>query len=148
LEIQGNKRTYTHRLIIPRKLLESEARVSSRAAQPNDEDRSRTIIAGIAMSLAAVSCVFLFLRNRSANTKVATCSILVAGILFAAGELATADLPPPAADVVREWKSVGEHDVEIEISEKGDNVVLILGTRYSRRSQPDRERPEAPVQPN
>jgi len=57
------------------------------------QGRSRTIIAGVAMSLAAVSLIFV--RRASRKGRVAT-AVVVAGIILAgAVEIARADLAPP-----------------------------------------------------
>jgi hypothetical protein len=111
--------------------LKSATPVASLETQPNDGNRTRTIIAGIALSLAAVSCVLVFLRKKNGTTQTAASLLLVAGVMFATTEMATADIAPPVADVVDVWENVNQQHVEIQFSDKGDNVLLILGTRRS-----------------
>jgi hypothetical protein len=105
----------------------------------------RTVFAGIALSLAAVCLIFVFMRKKGGAAKTATGLFAAVAGLFAA-QTATADLPPPQANIVHTWKRVAQQNVDIEISDQGDKVVLILGTyrRYRGQPKPDRPRPTVP----
>ncbi len=78
-----------------------------------------TVIAGLALSMAAVSAVFVFRGNRS--TKTAALAVLAgAGVLGAFG-VANADLIVPGRERPREPVLI-----VIELTEEGDSVTLTL----------------------
>lgn len=141
LDIRANRSTTKNQLIIPKKLLKSARTVASLDAGQQDGNHTRTILAGIALSLASVSLVFVFIRRKSAAAKTTAALLVGAAATLFAYQTASADVAPPRADVVRDWKRAHSQDVEIVITEKGNQVVLVLGT-YKRGG--GRPRPEPP----
>ena len=90
-------------------------------AAPAPEDRSSvppmgTIIAGIALSLAAVSIVFMMRGNRA--TKAAAVASLAGCALVTGWSAAVADIPPPPRRP--------ESQIVIELVEDGETVTLLL----------------------
>lgn len=125
MSVRGDRGSKVNRLIIPKKLLNGATVVNA-----DDQRDMRTIVAGVALSLAAVSLVFVFLRRKSAAAKAAAGGAAAVATMFLAGELATADIPPPRADVVRNWTGLAENEqmVIVEIVDEGDSIELVLGT--------------------
>lgn len=83
----------------------------------------RTWIAGIAMSLAAVSLVFV-VRGRS-TTRTVAATILGGAVLLTAYSAVQANAPPPvrAPESVR---PVAAPQIVIELVDEGDSVTLLL----------------------
>lgn len=94
------------------------------AAAPAPEDQGGgpaiiTIIAGLAMSLAAVSFVFVLRGNRKA--KAVALAATASAMLLGAWSLARADIPVPE----RPQRPAGPQIV-IELLDEGDSVTLLL----------------------
>jgi|GEM_PF-2935999 len=117
LVIKVEKGAKMHKLIIPKKFLAGVKLGQLDAEQDATElslagDRGRTVLAGLAFTMAIGSVVVF--RGRH----VRAAAVLIAGALvLGAGSLSWADIapPPPPKD-----------KIQIEIVEKGDAVTLIM----------------------
>ena len=113
------------KIIIPRSMLPVEQKASI-DQQANTGSSTSTIIAGIALSCAAVSCVFL-LRKNKAGRNVAIGVLVIAGGI-GIWSAAQADLipgrrprrpePVPAAPA--------ESVILLEMVEEGESITLVL----------------------
>jgi hypothetical protein len=81
-----------------------------------------TVIAGLALSLAAVSAVFVFRGNR--GTKTAALALLAGALVLGGWSIAQADLAVPPAGPRRPVEE--PKIVVIELAEDGDSVTLLL----------------------
>ena len=129
LTYQEDADASTSRLVIPRRYLEQAGwRKNAGEAEGADQigqvpDRTRTLVAGIAMSLAVASIVLL--RNKSRTVRgvalvvaLSVCTLGVAQLLSAA----------PPRDKVDAQSGNGAR-VVIQIIEQGDGVQFVRGTR-------------------
>ena len=119
----------TSRMVIPRRYVE-QAGWRKTAGGPDgaehiaqSEGNTRTIVAGIALSLAAVSVVLL--RRKSRAVQGATLVIALGAGILAATQLLTAAEPRDKVDP----NAGGGAKVIIEIAENGDGVQFVRGTR-------------------
>jgi hypothetical protein len=131
--IKGEGRGVQAKIIIPKSLVHAGGKAGGAppAAAPRTgnapaADRQSnlpplgTVIAGLAISLAAVSVVFIVRGNRS--TKTAALAVLAGAMVLGAFGVANADLiapgrgpaPPPLGEIV------------IELADGGDTVTLLL----------------------
>ncbi len=131
LKITADKKTTKNRLIIPRKFLEKSGAVGLRGTA-DDGANLRTVIAGLAISVSVVCFVFLLIRrkHRAAQAMALLAALGGAGVVWV--NRASADLPPSISRIPEQWTRVakGDRSVTIEITDKGDAVELILGTKY------------------
>ena len=119
----------TSRLILPRRYLE-QAGWRKTAGGPDDaadhvaqaESPTRTIVAGVALSLAAVSLVLMRRKSRAVQGTLLVVALGVSA--FAATQLLTAAEPRDKVD-----PQGGSAKVVIEIVEEGDGVQFVRGTR-------------------
>jgi hypothetical protein len=136
-EIRGEGRAVQAKITIPKKLVHAGGApaggaapaAAPRAPAPNAREQAGipygTVIAGLAMSMAAVSAVFVVRGNR--GTKTTALAVLAGAIVLGAFSAANADLipgrprgpvppggPPPAEEIV------------IELVDDGDAVTLQL----------------------
>jgi hypothetical protein len=118
--IKGEGPGIQAKLIIPKGLVHGAAppRAGSAPAPAVERQSSlqslRTVIAGIAMSLAAVSVVFIVRGNR--NGRTVALAMLVGAMVLGAYGVASADIPdrPERPQIV------------IELVDGGDSVTLLL----------------------
>ena len=129
-EIAGEGRSVQARIIIPRSLVHGGDAAgappaaaptrSGSAPPPSARDQANipvgTIIAGLAMSLAAASLVFVVRSGRTGKT--AALAVLVGAAVLGIFGAAQADLIP--------GRPVGppRQDIVIELTDEGDTVVL------------------------
>lgn len=108
------------KIIIPSSMLPGEKPVSV-DRQTSTGSSTSTIIAGIALSLAAVSCVFLLRKNKAG--KVIACGILIISGSVGIWSAARADIGtrPP-----RRPAPIPESVILLEIVEEGDSITLVL----------------------
>jgi hypothetical protein len=79
-----------------------------------------TVIAGLAMSLAAASMVFIARGNRSGRT--VALAVLAGAMILAAYGVASADIPVPG----RGPRPEPPREIVIELADGGDTVTLLL----------------------
>lgn len=108
------------KIIIPSSMLPGEKPVSV-DQQTSTGSSTSTIIAGIALSLAAVSCVFLLRKNKVG--RVIGCGVLVVSGSIGIWSAARADLGPRSP---RRPAPVPESVILLEIVEEGDSITLVL----------------------
>lgn len=127
-EIGGEGRSVQARIIIPRSLVHGGDAAGAPAAAPRAgsappppaRDQASipagTIIAGLAMSLAAASLVFVVRSGRAG--KMAAVAVLVGAVVLGIFGAAQADLIP--------GRPVGppRQDIVIELADEGDSVIL------------------------
>lgn len=126
--VKADRTTQFNRLVIPRSFLQD--------AKGADNSWYRTVIAGVAMSLAAVALTFVLMRRKSTSSKVTTSVIVFAVMTFTTWKFGKADLAPPPAETsrIRNIFNLSKADVIIEIVDEGDEVELIYGTYVRPRS--------------
>ena len=128
-EIRGEGRGVQAKITIPKKLVHAGgapgAAPAPRAAPvPNAREQAGipygTVIAGLAMSLAAVSLVFVFRGNR--GTKTTALAVLAGALVLGAFSAANADLIPgrPNGPVP------APSEIVIELVDDGEAVTLQL----------------------
>lgn len=137
VDLSKHGNTLKAKIIIPKKLLagnEALKDVAPAKAAPESGasfDTSRSLIAGIALSLAAVSAIFV--RRGSKATKVAVGVVMVSAALLVGGTL-WADIRIPGQPYRGPARRPAEEPVKpeavnvvtIEIVEEGDVVTLQL----------------------
>ncbi|GAB4152156.1 MAG: hypothetical protein Tsb009_27860 [Planctomycetaceae bacterium] len=138
LIIQQDRRTRANRLLIPRKFL--------RNATGADNHALRTILAGIAMSLAAGSLVFVLMRRKNTASKIAMSVFCFAIGGLAATELTVAATSDSRSSIASSWSHIDHADqnVIIEVTDRGEYVNLVLGTYERRRRRGGQPKPERP----
>ncbi|MDZ4819695.1 MAG: hypothetical protein SGJ20_12055 [Planctomycetota bacterium] len=133
-------------LTIPAKFLKDAAKSTEAEKQSDAGQRQRTIVAGIAMSLA-VGGLF-FVRRGSKRTRIASVAVVGVAAALAATNLLMADIPPPihgsdkpAVNIPRlpEGAYMMDGPLKIVIADAGDDVKLVLawdlapeGRRFNR----------------
>jgi hypothetical protein len=134
--LRGEARDVQAKIVIPKHLVEGERvraapaapasaapeapATAPRATSPRKEARSAplgTVIAGLALSLAAVSLVFAARGSRTAKTATVTAFATVLGI--GAVSALYADVVPPG-------KKQAETTIVIELVDDGQSVTLLL----------------------
>jgi hypothetical protein len=129
--LAGEEKSVKAKIVIPKALLHTlGARGTARpAAGARPESREQgslpigTVIAGLALSLAAVSAVFVFRGNRT--TKTAALAMLAGAVVLGALGVAEADLAVPGSAEARR-KAPPPQDIVIELSDDVETVTLIL----------------------
>jgi hypothetical protein len=128
--IKGEGKNIKAKIIIPRQFVHAPGGAGGAAppttgAAPRSGDRGSlpmgTIIAGLALSLAAVSAVFVFRGNRS--TKTAALAVLAGAVVLGGLGVAQADLAVPGGNGPRREP---KPEIIIELADDGDSVTLIL----------------------
>ncbi|MCE9552641.1 MAG: hypothetical protein K8T91_04590 [Planctomycetes bacterium] len=119
----------TSKLVIPRRYLE-QAGWRKNAGGPEEadqigqsKDHTRTIVAGVAMSLAVASVVLL--RNKSLSVKVVALVVAFSVCTLGVSEILSAAPPRDKVDS----QGGGGARVVIQIVEQGDSVQFVRGTR-------------------
>jgi LPXTG-motif cell wall-anchored protein len=135
-------RTIKAKLVIPRSLLPvakdapaaKPVKAAPEAPKTGSIGPTGTIVAGIALSLAAVSCVFLFRKNKAGGAAVV-------GVLVVAGTVgvwsaANANAPAPRPQPVEATnapafprsgnKNANDSVILLEVVEEGDSITLVL----------------------
>ncbi len=144
-KITADKTTRENRLVIPRKFLEKSGSVGLGGAA-DDGSNLRTVIAGLAISVSVASLVFLLIRRKHRAAQALTLLAALGGAGFVWVNCASADLPPSISRIPQQWTRVakGDQNVVIKITDKGDAVELILGTKYRGSGGKRRPEPEPP----
>ncbi len=123
LRVVLDKNAKMAKVMIPQKLApEKGAAGKTGAIDPN----TRTIIAGLALSLAAASLVLLPRWKRNARitaTATASCLAFAVWVGSATGNAG----PPPGISTI--MGSTG-HKIQVEYSKGSDDVVLVLPEKY------------------
>ena len=118
-------RTIKAKVVIPRHLLPGEKPVSIN--HQTSTGSTSTIIAGVALSLAAVSCVFLLRRSKSGRTVAIGVIVIAGGIgIWSAAQ---ADLIPGRPNGPRRPPAPAaapESDILLEVVDEGDSITLVL----------------------
>lgn len=139
--IRGEGRSIQAKILIPRNLLAGNAEAVKAAASvpglnpaaSSREVRSttpalNTVIAGLAISLAMVSLVFVLRGNRI--TKVAAVAALAVSMVLTGIGILRADIPGPGPRPVRPTpipvRPNSETEIVIEITDPGETVTLLL----------------------
>lgn len=135
-------KTIKAKIVIPRSLLPvvKEAPAKAPAAEPASKpprtgsvSPTGTIVAGIALSLAAVSCVFLLRKNKAG--RAAAVGVLVIAGALGVWSAAIANAPPPFRPVPNlsapaspraANKPASDSVILLEIVEEGDSITLVL----------------------
>lgn len=145
-KITADSRTKQNRLIIPRKFLQNAGAGKVGLLEGESGNQAKTLIAGLAISISLISLVFLVIRRKSRTAQAMALLIAVGSGGLLLGTQATADVAPPISRIPHQWKMVGknQHNVKIEITDKGDAVELILGTYRRRTLPPDLREPPKP----
>jgi hypothetical protein len=135
--LKGEEKNVKAKIVIPKKFVHAGAGVriipgeAAPGAAPLRGDVAPTgseglsslpmgsVIAGLALSLAAVSAVFVLRGNR--NTKTAALAVLAGAIVLGALGVANADLIVPGRERPREPALI-----VIELTDDGDSVTLLL----------------------
>ena len=98
-------------------------------ALPPIDSINRTLIAGVALAIAA-ACAFVVLGRRLRHHRtVATAAVLlIAACCLISG--ATADIPVPGKPITPNGPKNRdpEHQIVVEITQAGDTIELLLGT--------------------
>jgi hypothetical protein len=134
--LKGEDRTVKAKIIIPKKFVQAGREGADRpaaapaaggAAAPRANEQGSlpmgTIIAGLALSLAAVSAVFVFRGNRS--TKTVALAVLAGAVVLGVIGVAQADLAPPGGGVFP-GRPAPPTEIVIELADDGDTVTLLL----------------------
>jgi hypothetical protein len=137
--IRGEGRSIQAKIVIPRHLLPAGEEVirprRGTTAPLPEEARAgtplRTIVAGVAMSLAAVSMVFVIRGNRNFKTAAVAAFagiIVLGGLGIAVADIAPSPRPRPQANAPAPPPRIANADSEIviELSDEGDTVTLLL----------------------
>jgi hypothetical protein len=126
--LKGEEKSVKAKIVIPRALVHAAgvqgAAPPAAGARPGSREQGSlpmgTVIAGLALSLAAVSAVFVFRGNRS--TKTAALALLAGAVVLGALGVAQADLAPPGERSNRP----PAQNIVIELSDDVETVTLIL----------------------
>ncbi len=114
------------KIIIPRSLLPGDKKVA--IEKQSSIGSTNTIIAGIALSLAAVSCVFLLRKNKAGRTVAISMLVIASGIGI--WSVAQADLLPGRPNGPRRppepAQPGGDSVILLEVVEDGDSITLVL----------------------
>ncbi len=115
----------TAKLVVPKKLLDQNAAAGKSSS---NDSGTRTIIAGMAMSLAAVSLIFLPRLKRRWRIAAGVClACLTTAIAIGT---ANGNAGPPLG-YRREANVAGlKQSVSVEISQDGDEIKLVLPESY------------------
>ena len=127
-ELKGEEKSVKAKVIIPLALVHAAgvrgAAPPAAGARPEAREQGSlpmgTLIAGLALSLAAVSAVFVFRGNRS--TKTAALAVLAGAVMLGALGIAQADIAAPNEPTNRPLAQ----DIVIELSGDVETVTLIL----------------------
>ncbi len=137
--LEGVDKDVRAKIIIPRKLVHAGGAEVARPAAaspagnaaPRSEDRGSltplgTVIAGLALSLAAVSAVFVFRGNR--NSKTVALAVLAGAVVLGALGVAQADIivPGDSRRPPQPKPALPSQQIVIELSDDGETVTLLI----------------------
>ena len=129
--VHSNNPNVIAKLVIPRNLL-PEMKTTATAPPPQSTPSGGTIIAGLALSAAAMSLIFFFQKTRRLRT-VGACLIGCA-LLGGGYGLLLADVPVPGqprSNPRAVNPGPGQSQIEIIIQENGTEVILTLPPQKS-----------------
>lgn len=120
-------RTIKAKIIIPRSLLPGGEKPAAGETQSSLGFSTGTVVAGIALSLAAVSCVFLFRRQGTPARRATVAALVIAGGI-GIWSAAHADLIPGRPNGPRRLPGPPAVDgvILLEVAEEGEAITLIL----------------------
>jgi hypothetical protein len=123
--IRGVDASTKAKIVIPRSLLPSEA---GGAVGENSRPIGGTVIAGIALSLAAMS--LLWLRRGKPGQRTLLVLFVTGALVLGSIGVLFADLAPPGGGPkVRPRPAPAKTTILLEITDEGDDVVLIVAPR-------------------
>lgn len=137
-----SRRVDNNQLVIPKKFLENSTALGSQEAA-GGRGNLRTVIAGLAISVSLICLAFLILRKRSRAAQTILLVVSVLGVGYLWGDHASADGPPPAYDVERQWKYFAGEDgqyVEVKFTDDGNAIRLLLDRNFKSEAYRDLQR--------